>query len=150
MRKPTLTKGFVAVLCVLFSDGCVKPVSVPPGGGNTSKPAEAKKKPLSDDPMIKEARGELQTLLDGLMTGKFADDSKQGLWVVARKLRSYKSWSLESEGADRDLLQAVSFRCIVEGPPGPASFTVLMVKQQNGKWMPGTMSGPDPLNASGL
>jgi hypothetical protein len=85
-------------------------------------------------------RGQADTILEGLLAGKF--DQDPDLWPVARKLKGYSAFAVKSQGMARD--RTADFRGVLPGPAGRAHFAMTLVKQANGKWATGTFSGPSP------
>src|SRR5262249_48125165 len=108
----------------------------------TTVPAP-KQKDDRDDPMVKEARSDTEAILNDLLAGKL--DSDTSLAPVARKLKGFRSWSIETQNIDPSHdPKAVKFTGTLKGPQGEATFVAMMVKQENGKWMIGSFKGPDP------
>jgi hypothetical protein len=100
------------------------------------------KKNDADNPMVKESRPDTESILNDLIAGKY--DKDQNFYPIARKLKGFRSWSIDSQEVVPDPPKAVRFGGTLKGPTGEATFTVTMVKQQNGKWMIGTFEGPNP------
>ena len=96
----------------------------------------------ADNPLVKEARSDTEAVLDDLLAGKYDNDADFA--PVARKVKGFHSWSIESQKIETGVPKSVNFSGNLKGPNGEAIFTVLMVKQQSGKWMIGTFSGPNP------
>lgn len=129
------------LLCGSFV-GC-KP-STPPVGATPAVPKNSvvpNKNNDADDPLVKEARPDTEVVLDELIAG--THDNDQSLGAVERKVSGFTSWSIDSQELDPDLPNAVRFGGILTGPASRATFSVTMVKQQNGKWMVGTFDGPN-------
>ena len=135
MRKYTRAVFTILMLCG-FHGGCNS--AVPPKAASPAVP----KKSVADNPLVKEALPDTEAILKDLLAGTYDDDPT--LSPVARKVKGFQSWSFETQEPNPDLPQSVNFSGILKGPKGEADFTVLMVKQKNGKWMIGTFSGPDP------
>jgi hypothetical protein len=122
------------------------------GGCNNSRPTLPKVNPGPaegrnekddrDNPLVKEAKPDTEGILNDLLAGK--DDNDPDLGPVARKVKGYQSWSIERQSLDPDDPKAVNFTGTLKGPKGEATFTASMKKQQNGKWMIGHFSGPNP------
>ncbi len=134
MRKYSRTV-FTIFLC-WFGTGCT-PV-MPPKAAN---PPAVPKKSVADNPLVMEALPDTEAILKDLLAGVYDDDPS--LSPVARKVKGFQSWAFETLDPNPDLPQSVNFSGILKGPKGEAEFTALMVKQQNGKWMIGTFSGPN-------
>jgi hypothetical protein len=81
--------------------------------------------------------------MNDLLAGKL--DNDMSLAPVARKLKGFRSWSIERQNIDPSHdPKAVIFAGTLKGPQGEATFVAMMVKQQNGRWMIGSFKGPDP------
>jgi hypothetical protein len=81
--------------------------------------------------------------LNDLLAGKLDNDTS--LAPAARKLKGFRSWSIERQNIDPSHdPNAVKFTGTLKGPKGEATFVAMMVKQQNGRWMIGYLKGPDP------
>ena len=120
--------------------GCSKPPPTPPVAATLPGPPQTDD---HDDPMVKEARSDTEAILNDLLAGKLDNDTS--LAPVARKLKGFRSWSIERENIDPSHdPKAVKFTGTLKGPQGEATFVAMMVKQQNGKWMIGSFTGPDP------
>ncbi len=126
---------FVTLLCGLHV-GC-KPAPPPKA---VPLPV-AQKKDDADNPLVKEARPETEAVLKELLAGKY--DNDPNLFPIARKVKGFQSWSIETQQINPDLPKAINFSGTLKGPNGEATFTVLMVKQENGKWMIATFQGPN-------
>ena len=137
MRKYIPLVVFTVLMCGI-GPGCTGP-STPPK--QTAAPV-APEKDDADNPLVKEARPDTEAVLDDLLAGRFHDDSM--LAHLGQKLNGFQSWSIETQRIDPDLPKGVHFGGTLKGPRGDAAFRVLMVKQQNGKWMIATFSGPNP------
>lgn len=130
-----------ALLCVLACSGCQP--AAPKGGGAPKPKAEEPDAPKGEaivDPKLREAREQVDAILDGLLAGKF--DQDENLAPIAKKLKGYQSWSIKSQQMVRDT--EADFRGILIAPPGRARFDVHFVKQASGKWAIGTFGGPTP------
>ena len=92
--------------------------------------------------LVKEARRDTEATLSDLCAGKYDNDPQFA--PVARKVKGFRSWSIETQEIVPNLPKAVRFGGTLKGPNGEATFTATMVKQQNGKWMIGTFEGPNP------
>jgi hypothetical protein len=77
-----------------------------------------------------------------LLSGKLDDDPD--LAPAARKLKAYSTWAVTSAQRQAGDPPTWKFGGWVEGPPGACGFSVLMVKQKNGAWAVGELSGPNP------
>jgi hypothetical protein len=103
---------------------------------------DLKQKDDRDDPMVKEARSDTEAALNDLLAGKYDNDSDFA--PVARKVKGFRSWSIEGQSSDPADRKAVNFSGTLKGPHGEAAFVASMVKQRNGRWMIGHFQGPDP------
>ena len=142
MRYPRPT---VLLAALLLGAGAGCPTSdspVPPPAGKPSAPSRPVKIQEADDPMVKEARPDTEAVLNDLIAGETHGDS--GLARLAQKVAGYRSWTIEGQEVGPDVPESVKFEGTLKGPSGDAGFTVLMVKQRNGRWMIATFSGPDP------
>jgi hypothetical protein len=92
------------------------------------------------DPVLRQAREEADSILDGLLAGKF--DQDQDLWPVARKVKGFQSWAIKSQKVVRE--GAAEFQGVLTRPGDAAGFKVTLVKQASGKWAVGAFSGPNP------
>jgi hypothetical protein len=140
MKRYTLMLVMVAPLCG-SGVGCgpsAPSPSTPPTGAASAAP----KKNDADNSLVKEARPDTEATLNDLIVGKY--DNDQNFYPIARKLKGFRSWSIDSQEVVPDLPKAVRFGGTLKGPTGEATFTATMVKQQNGKWMIGTFEGPNP------
>ncbi len=137
MKKHLLMVVLTALACGVGS-GCTPP-STPPK--QTVAPV-APEEDAADKPLVKEARPDTEAVLDDLLAGRFHDDSI--LARLGQKLNGFQSWSIETQRIDPDLPKGVHFGGVLKGPRGDATFAVLMVKQQDGKWKIGGFSGPSP------
>ena len=146
-RSPSLRiiTVFCGGLAILLLPSCTRPVPVAGGGGAAPAPAapavavDAPKGKDIADPVLRESREQADAILDGLLAGKFDQDSN--LSPVARKLKGYQSWSVTSQKMTRP--DAAEFGGTLAGPAGQAAFDMLLVKQQSGKWAVATFSGPN-------
>jgi hypothetical protein len=130
----------IFTLLLLMGMGCSNSRPTPPVATIVPVP---KQKDDRDDPMVKEARSDTEALLNDLLAGKL--DNDQSLAPVARKLKGFRSWSIERQDIDLSHEpKAVKFTGTLKGPQGEATFVAMMVKQQNGRWMIGYFKGPDP------
>jgi hypothetical protein len=77
-----------------------------------------------------------------LLAGKADDDAE--LAPVARRLKAYTTWAVTSAQRQAGDPPTWEFGGWVEGPQGACGFSVLMVKQKNGTWAVGALSGPNP------
>ena len=91
------------------------------------------------DPVLRQARVQADSLLDGLLAGKF--DQDQDLWPVARKLKGFTSWAIKSQKIVRE--GTAEFQGVLTRPEGAAQFKVTLVKQASGEWAVGAFSGPN-------
>jgi hypothetical protein len=133
----------IFVISLLFGVGvgCTNSRPTPPGT-STAPTEDPKQKDDRDDPMVKGARSDTEVVLNDLLAGKLDNDSNFA--PVALKLKGFRSWSIERQNIDPTNPKAVNFSGTLKGPQGEATFVASMVKQQNGKWMIGYFSGPDP------
>lgn len=131
----------IAPLLLGIGVGCTNSSPTPPRV-STAPTEGQKEKDDRDKPVVKEARADTEVVLNDLLAGKYEEDSNFA--VLDRKLKGFQSWSIETQKMDADDPRAVNFSGTLKGPRGEATFTALMVKQQNGKWMIGTFSGPNP------
>jgi hypothetical protein len=140
MRRyaPTI---FIAPLLLGIGVGCSNSPP-PPAKVSTAPAGDQKQEDDRDNPMVKEARSDTEAVLKDLLAGKYDDDPNFA--PVARRVKSFQSWSIESQHIDPDNPKAVNFRGTLKGPHGEETFTASMVKQQNGKWMIGYFQGPNP------
>ena len=93
-----------------------------------------------NDLVLREGREAAETILDGLIAGRF--DQNQDLWPVANKLKGYQSWSIKSQQLVRQ--DAADFGGLLTSAPAKRRFDMTLVKQADGKWAVGTFSGPKP------
>jgi hypothetical protein len=128
---------YAPIFIIVTLLGCAPPT--PP---KAAAPPAAPKKNDADNPLVKEARPDTEAVLSDLLAGKYDDDPSFA--PVARKVNGFQSWSIETQEVDPGNPKMVNFGGTLDGPNGEATFTVGMVKQQNGKWMIGTFSGPNP------
>jgi hypothetical protein len=121
------------------------------GGGFTNRTAAPPKAPVAARPakpnhpdhlLVKEARADTEAVLNDLLAGKYDHDTNFA--PVARRVKGYTSWSIDSQEVDPDSPQAVTIDGTLSGPSGEATFSASMRKQQNGKWMIGWFTGPMP------
>jgi hypothetical protein len=91
------------------------------------------------DPVLRQAREQADSILGGLLAGKF--DQDPDLWPVARKVKGFQSWAIKSQRVARE--GAAEFRGVLTRPGDAARFDVTLVKQVSGKWAVGTFSGPN-------
>jgi hypothetical protein len=77
-----------------------------------------------------------------LLSGKLDDDPD--LAPAARKLKAYTTWAVTSAQRQAGDPPAWRFGGWVEGSQGASGFSVRMVKQKNGTWAVGELSGPNP------
>jgi hypothetical protein len=127
----------LAVVCA----GCQP--EAPKGGGAPGPKAEEPDVPKGEaiaDPVLREAREQLDAVLADLLAGKL--DQDEFLGRIATKLKGYQSWSIKSQQIVRE--GAADFRGVLSAPAGRARFEVHFVKQANGKWAIGAFSGPNP------
>src|SRR5262245_31293680 len=86
--------------------------AAPKGGGAPAPTAEEPDAPKGDaiaDPVLREAREQLDALLTDLLAGKL--DQDEFLGRVAKKLKGYQSWSIKSQRLVRE--GAAGFRGIL-------------------------------------
>jgi hypothetical protein len=129
-----------ALLLTLACTGC-QPEA--PKGGVPAPKVEEPDAPKGDaiaDPVLREAREQVDAVLTDMLAGKH--DQDEFLGRIATKLRGYQSWSIKSQQVVRE--GAVEFRGILIGPGGRARFNLHYVKQKNGKWAIGAFVGPNP------
>jgi hypothetical protein len=130
-----------ALLLTLACSGCQP--AAPKGGGAPAPKAEEPDAPKGDaiaDPVLREAREQVDALLTDLLAGKF--DQDEFLGRVAKKLKGYQSWSIKSQQLVRE--GAADFRGILMAPGSRARFDIHFVKQESGKWAIGRFGGPNP------
>ena len=129
---------------ILLITSCARPVPVGGGGGGAPAPlapaVDAPKGKDIADPVLRESREQADAILDGLLNGRFDQDSN--LSPVALKLKGFRSCSITSQKMTRP--DAAQFGGALTGPAGQAGFDMLLVKQQSGKWAVATFSGPNP------
>jgi hypothetical protein len=100
------------------------------------------RKVLGTDPgdaALREARKQADAILTDLLAGKL--DNAPDLWSVARKLKGYDVYSIESQNIDSD--RAAHFGGMLSRSAGRARFEMVLVKQQSGNWAVATFSGPN-------
>jgi len=100
------------------------------------------RKVLGTDPgdaALREARKQADAILTDLLAGKL--DNAPDLWPVARKLKGYDVYSIESQKIDSD--RAAHFAGMLSRSAGRARFEMVLVKQQSGNWAVATFSGPN-------
>ena len=134
-----LRTASLAGLLPLLAAGCM------PAAPPAPAPAPAPNAPVKDDrddPLVKEALPDTEAVLTDLLAGKYDDDPD--LAPVARKVKGYRSWTIDRQERDPDHRTAVNFTGTLTGPTGQATFTASMVKQRNGKWMIGYFMPPQP------
>jgi hypothetical protein len=135
MRQHTLMIVFLAVIC----GSCVacRPAATP----KVAVPAVPKQDD-ADNPLVKDARPDMDSTLNDLLAGKYDNDDSYA--PIARKVKGFKSWSIDSQQVVPDLPKAVRFGGTLKGPTSEATFAATMVLQNNGKWMIGSFEGPYP------
>ena len=137
MLRSTACATMLAFACA----GCQPPA--PKGGGAPAPKAKEPDAPKGEaiaDPVLREAREQLDTVLAHLLAGKL--DQDESFAPVARKLKGYQSWSIKSQQLVPD--GAADFRGVLTAPGAQARFDIHFVKQANGKWAIATFSGPNP------
>jgi hypothetical protein len=100
------------------------------------------RKVLGTDPgdaALREARKQADAILTDLLAGKL--DNDPALSPVARKLKGYDVYSIESQKIDSD--RAAHFGGMLSRSAGRARFEMVLVKQQSGNWAVATFSGPN-------
>ena len=90
------------------------------------------------DPVLREAREQFDGIMGELLAGKF--DADPDLWPVARKLKGFQAWSIQSQRIAWE--KAAEFKGVLTGADARSHFAVTVVKQASGKWAIGTFSGP--------
>jgi hypothetical protein len=116
-----------------------------------SNPDPAAKKPVppaplvadkddADEPMVTEARAETNAVFKNVLAGKTDNDSM--LNRLSAKLNGFDSATIERQKLIPGELKSARFDGTLKGRKGQASFSVLMVKQENGKWAIATFEGP--------
>ena len=136
MRRHTLA----ALIAPLFLGvGCTNSGPAPPRATTGPTPAPERKDDR-DDPVVKEAKAGTEVVLADLLAGKYDDDPSFA--PVARRVKGFRAWSIESQRIDPDSPRTVSFGGTLSGPPGEATFIASMTRQQDGRWMIGHFSGP--------
>lgn len=116
--------------------------AAPKAGGVPAQQAEEPDAPKGEaigDPLLREARDQVDAVLTDLLSGKLDQDEQFA--PVARKLKGYQSWSIKSQQVVRD--GEVDFRGVLKAPSARATFDIQFMKQANGKWAIGTFSGPN-------
>jgi hypothetical protein len=107
--------------------------------GSAADLPDAPKGEAIPDPRLRQAREQLDRILEGLLAGRF--DQDQDLWPVARKLKGYQSWAIKSQRMVRE--GTAEFQGILSGSGTAARFTVTLVQHASGQWAVGAFSGPD-------
>jgi hypothetical protein len=132
--------AWAVLLLAVACAGC-QPAAPKSGGGPAPKAVEpdAPKREAIADPVLREAREQVDAVLTDLLAGKF--DQDENLAPIARKLKEYRSWSIKSQQLVRE--GAADFRGLLTAPGCQASFDIHFVKQARGKWAIGTLGGPN-------
>jgi hypothetical protein len=134
-------KPQILILLLVIGAGCVNQGAGPPRGpAAPAVPPQVKKNDV-DNPTIKEARADTEAALNDLLAGEYDNDPNYA--PIARKLKGFDSWVIDSQEVDPDNPRAVNIGGTLQGPSGGATFTASMRKQQDGRWMIGAFSGPD-------
>jgi hypothetical protein len=132
--KNSLILAFLCGICV-----ACRPAAPP----RVAAPAPAVEKPDdTDNPLVKEARPEMDSTLKDLLEGKYDNDENYA--PIARKVKGFQSWSIDRQEVVPDLAKGVRFRGTLKGPTSEATFAATMVQQNSGKWMIGAFQGPNP------
>jgi hypothetical protein len=139
-------RAVVGLLGALVLTGCARKT---PGVGGGAAPApaapavevEAPNGKAIADPVLRESREQADAILNSLLAGKF--DQDPALLPVARKLKGFQSWTINSQKLVR--ADAAEFRGTLTSPTVRAGFDMTLVKQANGKWAVATFSGPNRL-----
>lgn len=97
---------------------------------------------MRDDLTVKDARSDAEAVLNDLLAGKSDDDPN--LAPLARKIKGFQSYAIETQNIDSDNPKAVKFNGTLIGPQIEATFVSWMVKQPNGRWMISHFQGPNP------
>jgi hypothetical protein len=95
----------------------------------------------SENPEADEARAAAMNLLNDLMAG--IQTEEQSVHQLASKLRGYRSCWIVSQQRDGVAPSSWHFEGTLTGRDGNAAFGISLVKQQSGKWMVSSFSGPD-------
>jgi hypothetical protein len=131
----------LGVVCLLQTS--CRP-AVPAGGSPSAKTqTEEPDAPSGEeinDPVLREARAQVETILSGLLAGQF--DKDPDLWPVASKLKNFQAYSIKSQKIIRE--GAAQFKGLLRNSAGRAHFDLMLVKQTSGKWAVATFSGPNP------
>jgi hypothetical protein len=123
---------------LIFALGCgnrevPRPVAIAP------EPPQARKN-TPDDPLVKQARADTEAFLTDLLAGKYDGDTNYA--PVARRAKGYTQWTVDTWAVDPDSPETVFVSGKMSGPAGEATFAASVRRQQNGRWMAGTFSGP--------
>jgi hypothetical protein len=124
-----------------ITSGCGKPVAVAPTLAPPAAPTSAPRQDADETPLVKEVRAETGTILDDLLIGKYDDDPSYA--PIARKLKGWTSWTIQTAAQEEGSPPTVKVAGTLAGPNREATFSALIVKQETGRWMIGTFSGPN-------
>jgi len=129
-------------LVAAITSGCGKPVAVAPTLAPPAAPTGAPRQDADETPLVKEVRAETGTILDDLLAGKYDDDPSYA--PIARKLKGFRSWSIQTAALDKDSPPTVKVEGTLVGANRDATFSALIVKQEaTGRWMIGSFNGPN-------
>ena len=95
----------------------------------------------SDDAELAEAQAAATKLLNDLMAGTQTEDESAN--QVAGKIKSYTLCWVISQQRDGAAPPSWHFNGTLTGHGGNAAFGISLVKQQSGKWMLSSFTGPD-------
>lgn len=137
-----LTLGHRGLLLasMVLAAGCTNHDAAPPPARKAPVAQRPARKDDAGHPLVKEARPDTEAVLTGLLAGKY--DADPDFAPIAQKLKGYSTWVITAQEPDPDNRNAVHFDGTLSGPAGEATFTAYMVKQQSGRWMIGSFSGP--------
>jgi len=114
LSKCILRSSVWATLLVTVACAGCQPAA-PKGGGAPAPKAEEPDAPKGEaiaDPVLREARDQVDAVLKDLLAGKL--DQDENFAPVARKLKGYQSWSIKSQQLARD--GAADFRGVLTAP----------------------------------
>ena len=95
----------------------------------------------SEDAELGEAQAAARKLLNDLLAGTQTEDEAAN--ELAKKIKPYTSCWVVSQQRDGVAPPSWHFDGMLTGPDGNAAFGVALVKQQSGRWMMASFSGPD-------
>ena len=131
--------GYIVVTLALFASagGCGDRETPPPAAPVAEHPA---RKNDAEHPRVKESRADTEAFLNDLLAGKY--DADASFAPVARRVKGYTKWDIDSQEADPDNPGAVHIGGTLSGPAGQSRFRASMHRQQNGRWMLGWFDTP--------